>query len=387
MKKTAFVLSWFLCLLGTTLAQNAMTNGRKAYGEAKFQEAIRFFDQAVRENPVNPEAYAYRGNAFFILGNYAAAEADFTRAIEQNFQQSQRAGQTGSYRQNNMVLIDPNPDQVSSGDYAMLYNNRGVARYFQGKVQDAVFDFNQALEWDRSLGEAMQNRQEAIVRGGTAVNPGQPGQPIIQPTQPNQRPGYVPQDYRYARPISVPQPVEATVLRENSEDIREDRLEIMDLGSSDGDSRGGISALFTPKPFEARRVTSRGKTYRSPEIAGKSHNYIRIDEVQITPEATFVTITVENREQKPYQVSIDGKNGEGAYYLTDRSGSGRRTFRLRNVTGIETYPRTSAIAPGASLTFKLEFGKIPDDMGYINLIEGTKQTGAEWNFYGVDLTR
>ncbi|GAB4429999.1 MAG: hypothetical protein OHK0039_48660 [Bacteroidia bacterium] len=373
-----FFLAWVLAqtsLFAQTNPQNDMAAGLLAYKQARFAEAIRYFDLVVRADPAYPDVYAHRGHAYFHLGNYGAAENDLSRAIEQAYAQT-RGQMPSSFQQGGVMLMEIDASGRAGTSHAMLYNNRGAARYLLGQYREALMDFDQALAWDKNLDIAMQNRRQTLVRTGqpvdVPVNP-QPGQEQRLPV------------YAHTRPVSGPQPRDQRDLRNDAQTLREERLEIIDLGA-DGTARGS-GALFKTKPFEGRRVPSRGKLYRLPGFEAASQNYLRVEEVRITPEATFITVKVTNPETKPYEVSVAARNLDDSYYITDRSTSGRRTFRMRDVKGIATYPQKTVIQPGQALLFTLEFPKIPDDMGYINLIEGTKQEGDEWNIYGIDLTK
>ncbi|TAE55543.1 MAG: hypothetical protein EAZ89_05570, partial [Bacteroidetes bacterium] len=89
---------------------------------------------------------------------------------------------------------------------------------------------------------------------------------------------------------------------------------------------------------------------------------------------------------KPYDVSIAAPGSDDSYFISDRGGSSLN-LKLKSIEGMATYPRTLRIEAKATALFTLEFPKIPDNVGYINLIEGKGTTGNEWNFYGIDLTK
>ena len=51
-----------------------------------------------------------------------------------------------------------------------------------------------------------------------------------------------------------------------------------------------------------------------------------------------------------------------------------------------TYPATTPLKPGEEVTFTLEFEKIPDTLGFVNLVEGERQDSEAWHFFEIDLT-
>jgi lipoprotein NlpI len=81
-----------------------------------WQNSITLSEHALKVTDNNYNAYFNRGNAYWSLGNYQQAIADFDRAIE----------------------INPK--------YAGIYYNRGSAYQFLGNYQQAIGDFNKAIE-------------------------------------------------------------------------------------------------------------------------------------------------------------------------------------------------------------------------------------------------
>ena len=73
------------------------------------------FNEAIRLNPNDAEAYNGRGVVRYDQGDVEGAIADFNKAIRLN------------------------------PSYAEAYNNRGNARFDQGDIQGAVADYNEAM--------------------------------------------------------------------------------------------------------------------------------------------------------------------------------------------------------------------------------------------------
>jgi tetratricopeptide (TPR) repeat protein len=68
---------------GTTVDPNALLNlGIKAYNEKKLDDAVKYFDRVVHENPSLPDAYYYRGLVYLNQSKTAEAKADFQKVLE-----------------------------------------------------------------------------------------------------------------------------------------------------------------------------------------------------------------------------------------------------------------------------------------------------------------
>ncbi|MEZ4776298.1 MAG: tetratricopeptide repeat protein [Bacteroidia bacterium] len=347
----------------------SLDQGILYYQSNRFADAIREFDRAKKIEPENPVIYEYIANTYYKMQAYESAENYYTDAINKYYQILKNSRQADIYRDGGLVLLEPGSSSRTS--YAMLYNNRGVTRVKLNKSWEAARDFDEALNIDPGLTIAKDNLNFA--KTGQATTASVPrGDNYNRAGGPN---------YTYSRPISVPQPVDPSSKKEQSVDVREERLAAIDEG------RTSVFDIFKPKPFEKRNVPSRGKVYKLPTVGARSHNYLTIESVHIMPNATLITIKVLNEERKPFDVSIADRNSDEAFFITDRSGAKRTTYKMKNATGINFYPRTTELKPGESLVFTLEFPKIPDDMGFINLIEGNNQIGQEWNFYNIDLTK
>ncbi|MEO0468432.1 MAG: tetratricopeptide repeat protein [Bacteroidota bacterium] len=363
----------------TRVANEYMVKGRSALSTADYQQAISSFDQVILRNQNYPDVYAYRGNAFLLTKDYRRAEEDFSRAID-NFVLNRRNQGIPGFNMGDMIMVQPGEGQGVS--LAMIYNNRGISRFFLGRRNQAAVDFEAALRIDKGLDAARQNLRR--IRGGAVAdvdNGGMDDGGFADNGGLNSRPTYD----RYARPASVPQPRDPKISREKTDRIRDLRtIEITD----EGRSRGGLfsSGPKPRKPFVKRNIPRRGKLYRMPMSEGKAHANVEIESVLITSRSTQVKLKITNEERKDFEINVAAKGSPGAFYLTDRTGSARNTFKLRRAEGIETYPRSTKLIAGETLYVTLEFDKIHDHIGFVNLIEGDKQGNEAWNFYGIDLT-
>lgn len=366
-------------------AQQYMRNGQEALLERQYEEALRFFEDVIRLDPDYPGAVESRGNVLFAMGEYAEAERAYSEALEDYLRKKYvRTGRETEIERGGLVVVGPDPGSPSSSSLAAVYNNRGVARYHLGYKNDAIRDFDDALRIDSNF-EAARRNLRLVDTGAASRENADPADRFgtADENRRRQKPGrdsYDRYSSKYERPINQLQSRNDKSNPEMVADFREERLEILDLN---GRSRGG---LFKPKPFESRKVNSRGKTYREPKVASQTANYVSIQSVTITTRSTLVTLTISNPDQRAYEVAVDPPRSEGAFFLTDRAGGGRR-FPLKNLKGIDIYPRVSELPKGETLTLQLEFPKIPNTMGFVNLIEGKKNREDAWNFYGINLAK
>ena len=75
---------------GMTVDPNSLLNvGIKTYNEGikgknpkKFDDAIGYFDQVVKDHPENADAYYYRGMVYLAQNKTAQAKADFQKLLE-----------------------------------------------------------------------------------------------------------------------------------------------------------------------------------------------------------------------------------------------------------------------------------------------------------------
>lgn len=102
--------------------------GLQHYRAGDHQRAITLFSQAIELAPDYAIAYNDRGVALMSLGEYERAAADYAEAI----------------------ALDPN--------YVLAYNNRGWAYYKLGNYKQALADLNQAIELDPDSVQAYYNR-------------------------------------------------------------------------------------------------------------------------------------------------------------------------------------------------------------------------------------
>jgi tetratricopeptide (TPR) repeat protein len=109
---------------------------KQANDEGDDERALQLYGEAVRKDPQFYKAYYNRALIYISRKDYAAASADFSRAI------------------------DVKPDLFQA------YTNRGNCNLLLGKFKDALADFTQALKFQPSLPEARLGRIQAYMALG-----------------------------------------------------------------------------------------------------------------------------------------------------------------------------------------------------------------------------
>jgi len=112
---------------GLAVAHNNRGDIRRIRGS--WQWAIADYEQAMKYDPNNGKAYLNRGAIYNQLKNYQGAIDDFRKAIGLDSQVASKA-----------------------------YNNIGAIRLVQNKVQDALLNFDQAVQLERNNPDFLYNR-------------------------------------------------------------------------------------------------------------------------------------------------------------------------------------------------------------------------------------
>lgn len=130
-----FLIIIFLFIVFNASAQEEIWNakGDKALQNGKYEDAVTFFDKAIKIDKSNKHSYYNRGLAKLYLQKFEESAADFSVVIE----------------------MDPK--------YSDAWNNRGLAYNYGGLYDSALADFNKALELDDKFLEAYINRGTSLL--------------------------------------------------------------------------------------------------------------------------------------------------------------------------------------------------------------------------------
>ena len=126
--------------------------------------AIADYDQALRLDPNSDWTYNARGNAKAELGLYAQAIADYDQALRLDpnsdwtyFNRGNAKAELGLYAQ----AIADYDQSLHLADYAWTYNARGNAKKELGQYTAAIADYDQALRLAPQFAMAYVNRGDA----------------------------------------------------------------------------------------------------------------------------------------------------------------------------------------------------------------------------------
>jgi len=130
-----------------------------------YQGAATDFTEALNINPRNQNCYNARGNTFFELNRNEEAISDFSKAVEfapgwsaPYYNRGNTKFKLGDYHGavddcSKAVLIDPSKEAY--------YNSRGLAYHALGKYKEAIQDFTIYIELDSSWATVYDNRGDS----------------------------------------------------------------------------------------------------------------------------------------------------------------------------------------------------------------------------------
>jgi len=134
-------------------------------GLKQFEKALEDFDEAIKLNPKNADAYNGRGITYRKLEQHERAIEDYNRAIELNPNYAKAYYNRGNaYRKLNQperAIEDYNKAIELNPDYVEAYNNRGLAYSDLKQYERAIEDYNKAIELNPDYAKAYYNRGNA----------------------------------------------------------------------------------------------------------------------------------------------------------------------------------------------------------------------------------
>ncbi len=142
-----------------------------AYGKkGEFDRAIADYNQAIKLNPKDAEAFNNRGVAYGYKGEYDRAIADYNQAIKLNPQLAEAFNNRGiayyDKGEYDRAIADYNQAILLNPKDAEAFNNRGVAYRKKGEYDRAIANYNQAILLNPKLAEAFYNRGIAYRKKG-----------------------------------------------------------------------------------------------------------------------------------------------------------------------------------------------------------------------------
>jgi tetratricopeptide (TPR) repeat protein len=154
---------------GSMIAYNSRGNLYSRRGE--YGAALADYTRAVELRPIYAQAYDNRGIVYYRLGRYDAALRDFNRALA-----IRPTTLPSAYSNRGLVYDKMGKDALALSDYkralhfdpddAGAYNNRGKFYYSRGGYTQALRNFNRAVSLEPDFALAYMNRGNVFfVRG------------------------------------------------------------------------------------------------------------------------------------------------------------------------------------------------------------------------------
>jgi tetratricopeptide (TPR) repeat protein len=131
------------------------------------QKARQDFDKAIALNAQNASYFYERAFTWADTGNYADALADINQAMSLDtgtkipylMARVEFYNQLGQFQK---ALADCEEIMTGSRDQAIVYYQRGVARFGLKNYSDAITDFTRAIQLEPDFTDARQKLQEAL---------------------------------------------------------------------------------------------------------------------------------------------------------------------------------------------------------------------------------
>lgn len=161
MKKVLYVCLAALLVAACSKEASLFSRAEQLTAKGQYDKAIQVYSTIIKNNPENFGAYARRGllyerleakDAEQLKKNKAAAERDYERALELNYQRPELFNNLaalyideGHYED---AIMNLNQALSLRPKYFMALLNRAVAKSQQGKIGPALIDFSRAEELD-----------------------------------------------------------------------------------------------------------------------------------------------------------------------------------------------------------------------------------------------
>ncbi|MEO0581218.1 MAG: hypothetical protein AAF135_03250 [Bacteroidota bacterium] len=326
------------------------------YGE--YEKAVQYFNEAEKVDRSLPYLYALRAQAHLQTEAYASANLDLTQALKLYYELERDGSQNlALYRE---VPLSKKMQKVLQA-YNMYYQ-RANARHHLNQRQPALTDLQMSLKLNPSFDPAA--RYQVLIAQNKPPEKIESLLPSVQSSaSSNQVFGLRPEGLPTA---DNPDPQDWQNARALYTEVRSPR------------NRRERKLL---EAYEAERNFKEGLKYENCTVGYATQDYIKVKSVQLSSRATFVTFEVRNTSEETFRLRLIKK-----MYLTDRSGQISRQLDMTSARNISTRGDAGTeLRPGKNLQFVVVFQPIPDDMKYINIIEGDRRDGQEWNFYDVKL--
>lgn len=164
---TILTLGLTSCTIPNYVISNQMLDrGNKSFDEGKYDEAVEFYDKAIKANKVNATAYGNKSAALSFLERYEEALETADKALEittriamLHLNKGDALNGLGEFEKaiesfNKAIELDTNLKDA--------YISKGAAYYYMRKYDDALSQFDMALKLDSTLVDAYSWKAEAF---------------------------------------------------------------------------------------------------------------------------------------------------------------------------------------------------------------------------------
>jgi tetratricopeptide (TPR) repeat protein len=149
----------------TPKSQTLLAEGSEAIKAGDYKKSVDILSKSIKLDSTNAETWQTRGNAYFALENYSAAFADYSESSKIVPNAAAFAGLGNVF-----VKMNNLPEGINSytraiellPDCADYYFIRGKTFNMQGKYDEAISDFDNALKLVPDNISYKQNRDFAI---------------------------------------------------------------------------------------------------------------------------------------------------------------------------------------------------------------------------------
>ncbi len=121
--------------------------GDALYGQGRFDEAIQAYDKAIQLRPDNGIPWAYKGDALKAIGRTNESDTAYAKAKELGF--------LGSTWRPTSLALNEHPMAVSGINLTMNIN-KGIDLYRQGKYEEAINVYDEAIRLDPNNADSWQ---------------------------------------------------------------------------------------------------------------------------------------------------------------------------------------------------------------------------------------
>lgn len=127
-----------------------LAKAKKNMEKEKYHEVISFCDKALKINSNLPEAYSFKGNALYNLGEYDDAAESFSHAIEKEPDEAEhyydRSWSYCNLDKYEDAIVDMNKALEIEPKTSAFYYDRGRFEYWAERYKDAVVSLTRGIE-------------------------------------------------------------------------------------------------------------------------------------------------------------------------------------------------------------------------------------------------